>query len=202
MKSNNRTSLTIKQVKKGRIWRCLENWGHAVMGFSLEERLWMKQMQIYVSMPSFNIMESKDSDRTRAQLDACLCVYGCQRVHAFPNICVHVCVCAWEWGVHSQFLVMCVCLRLCLLFRDAAVLWSKGEAQREKGEKKGAKLLFSKDSCLLVRDTALIRRAVAVDKHDHRGGECKFLFQLTNGEMKTCTERGKEICTAVLKQKV
>lgn len=94
------------------------------MGFSLEERLWMKQMQIYVSMPSFNIMESKDSDRTRAQLDACLCVYGCQRVHAFPNICVHVCVCAWEWewGVHSQFLVMCVCLRLCLLFRDAAVL--------------------------------------------------------------------------------
>lgn len=68
------------------------------MEFSLEERLWMKQMQIYVSMPSFNIMESKDSDRTRAQLDACLCVYGCQRVHAFPNICVHVCVCVGVGG--------------------------------------------------------------------------------------------------------
>lgn len=43
-------------------------------------------------------LESKDSDRTRAQLDACLCVYGCQRVHAFPNICVHVCVCVGVGG--------------------------------------------------------------------------------------------------------
>lgn len=91
------------------------------MEFSLEERLWMKQMQIYVSMPSFNIMESKDSDRTRAQLDACLCVWVPAGACIPQHLCACVCV-RGSGGVHSQFLVMCVCLRLCLLFRDAAVL--------------------------------------------------------------------------------
>lgn len=45
----------------------------------------MKQMQIYVSMPSFNISESRDWHRTRAQLDAvCVCfsgASGCMRSH-------------------------------------------------------------------------------------------------------------------------
>lgn len=40
----------------------------------------MKQMQMYVSMPSFNISESKDWHRARAQLDAvCVCVCVCLR---------------------------------------------------------------------------------------------------------------------------
>lgn len=112
----------------------------------------------------------------------CVCMGASGCMHSPTFVCM--CVCAWEWGVHSQFLVMCVCLRLCLLFRDAAVLWSKGEAQREKGEKKGAKLLFSKDSCLLVRDTALIRCAVAVDKHDHRGASVNSFSNWPMGKWK------------------
>lgn len=78
----------------------------------------MKQMQIYVSMPSFNISESKDWHRTRAQLDA-VCVYmhvfGCQRVHVFSHLCMGGCT-------HMALSYVCDCLRPCLLFRDAAVL--------------------------------------------------------------------------------
>lgn len=71
-------------------------------------------MQIYVSMLSFNISECKDWHRTRAQLDAvrlcvCVCVFGYQRVHAFSHTCILALGC------------VCVCLRPCLLFRDAAV---------------------------------------------------------------------------------
>lgn len=53
-------------------------------------------MQIYVSMPSFNMSESKGWHRTRPQLDAfCLwiCGFGCQPVR-----------------VHSWLLVVCVCM--------------------------------------------------------------------------------------------
>lgn len=96
----------------------------------------MKRMQIYVSMPSFNIMESKDSDRTRAQLDACLCVYGCQRVHAFPNICVHVCVRGSGGGALSVLGYVClfkaVCFSGMLLFCD-----QKEKHKRRKERKKG-----------------------------------------------------------------
>lgn len=55
----------------------------------------MKQMQIYVSMPSFNISESKDWHRTNTQQDAS-CVYMCaferQRVHAFLHTCLCGCL--------------------------------------------------------------------------------------------------------------
>lgn len=65
----------------------------------------------------------------------------CVRVPAgASHILKRVCVCVYNLG----FMVVCVCLKLCLLFRDAAVLWSKGKAQREKLEKKGVMLLFSK----------------------------------------------------------
>lgn len=79
----------------------------------------MKQMQIYVSMPSFNISESTDWHRTRAQLDAvCVCVSGCQRMHAC-----------------SALDCMCVCLRVCfsgmLLFCDQKKR-HKGSREREK----------------------------------------------------------------------
>lgn len=48
----------------------------------------MKQMQIYVSMPSFNISESKDWHRARAQLDAvCVCVCVFKAVFAFQGCC-------------------------------------------------------------------------------------------------------------------
>ena len=41
--------------------------------------------------------------------------------------------------------------------------------KESRERKKGVKLLFSKERRLLVRDTALIRCAVAPDNHDHRG---------------------------------
>lgn len=79
----------------------------------------MKQMQIYVSMPSFNISESKDWHGTRAQLDAvCACMRvcffcgasGCSR----SRTCVGACALSAAGCVRVK--------RLCLLFRDAAAL--------------------------------------------------------------------------------
>lgn len=115
------------------------------MEFSLEERLWMKQMQIYVSMPSFNIMESKDSDRTRAQLDACLCVYGCQRVHAFPNICVHVCVCAWEWGGALSVLGYVCLFKAVFAFQGCCCSVIKRRSTKgERREKRGKAIILQR----------------------------------------------------------
>ena len=157
----------------------------------------MKRMQIYVSMPSFNISESKDWHRTRAQLDAvcvCVCVFlgasGC--MHSHTCVCKGVCA-LWALGI------VCVCLRPCLLFRDAAVLWSKDEAQRENGEKKkrggGAKPLFSKEKRLLVGDAALIRRTVAVDNRDHRGQSVNS--NRTSGDLQSVLSR-KRRCILLL----
>ena len=70
----------------------------------------MKQMQIYVSMPSFNISESRDWHGTRAQLETvCVCVFGCQRVHAFSHLRVKGCVYT-PW----LYLCMCVCVCVCV----------------------------------------------------------------------------------------
>lgn len=113
-------------------------------------------MQIYVSMPSFNISESKDWHGTRAQLDACLCV-GCQRVYAFSCLTAG-CVC------------VCVCLFKALFaFQGCCCSVIKRRGTEEDGRQERVKLLFFEERRLLVRDTALIRRAVAVDKRDHMG---------------------------------
>lgn len=45
----------------------------------------------------------------------------------------------------------------------------KRRGTKGEGREKGVTLLFSKEKRLLVRVSALIRRTVAVDKHDHRG---------------------------------
>lgn len=58
----------------------------------------MKQMQIYVSMPSFNISESKDWHGTRALLDpvhVCVCG-GCQWARALLEMFEHGCACNLE----------------------------------------------------------------------------------------------------------
>lgn len=114
------------------------------MGFSLEERLWMKQMQIYVSMPSFNIMESKDSDRTRAQLDACLCVYGCQRVHAFPNICVHVCVCVGVGGALSVLGYVCLFKAVFAFQGCCCSVIKRRSTKGERREKRGKAIILQR----------------------------------------------------------
>lgn len=77
---------------------------------------------------------------------------------------------------------MCVCL-FKAVFAFQGCCCSVIKRRSTKGDER-EKLLFSKDDHLLVRDTTLIRRTVAVDKQDHRGAECKLHFQLTDGEMK------------------
>lgn len=108
----------------------------------------MKQMQIYVSMPSFNMSNSKHWHGTRAQLHAfcvCVCVYvcgfWCQLVHAIVYLCMQGCVFNAVFALQG-------CCRSVIKRRS-----TKGE---ERG-KKGVKLSYAKEGCLLVQDSALIR---------------------------------------------
>lgn len=89
----------------------------------------MKQMQIYVSMPSFNITESKGWRRTRSQRDA-VCVRVCYWVPAGAHIlaCVYVSACAI---LALDFL--CFCLRSC--FSEMLLCCDEEESYKKRRER-------------------------------------------------------------------
>lgn len=114
------------------------------MEFSLEERLWMKQMQIYVSMPSFNIMESNDSDRTRAQLDACLCVCmgasGC--MHSPTFVCM--CVCMGVGGALSVLGYVCLFKAVFAFQGCCCSVIKRRSTKGERREKRGKAIILQR----------------------------------------------------------
>lgn len=96
-------------------------------------------------------------------LFVCACVFlgasGCMH----SQTCVSGCV----YTLGSR---LCACLfKAVFAFQGCCCSVIKRRGTKGEGREKGVKLLFSKQRRLLVRVTALIRRTVAVDKHDHRG---------------------------------
>lgn len=62
----------------------------------------MKQMQIYVSMPSFNMSDSKDWHRSSAGCFLCICVgLGASQ-------CLYSCTCVCK-GACTPLALGCVC---------------------------------------------------------------------------------------------
>lgn len=113
----------------------------------------MKQMQIYVSMPSFNISQSKEWHRTRTQLDAVFVAHA-GATHSCTRACVGAC---------ALLALGCVleCVFKAVLAFQGCCCWVTEEREREEG----VKLLSSTEQILLVRVAALIRLTVAIDQH-------------------------------------
>lgn len=104
------------------------------MDFWLAGQLWMKQMQMCVSVAFFTTSESKHMHRTRAPLDP-LCFRGCgsecQQVHAF--LCSRISAPACTW-LRVLCVRMCVCVYIQGSVRSLCMLLLLDQ-KREKGRR-------------------------------------------------------------------
>lgn len=146
-------------------------------------------MQIYVSMPSFNMSESEQCRRTGPRLDGfslCICGLRCQQVHSFLHSYTKGCACT----LGSQLVCGCT-FRATFAFRGFFGSLIKGTSIKGRREIKRSEAIVPQKQMFVSKRRCFQQMRWLVNSPDHRGQ--KFIW--------VTEERRKGCCCTTIKQK-